>query len=229
MINPAPTPPPSSTVDDAIRSQKSRCRHAALAARRELRHRLVADRAITSTVVGLGDYQQAQTVLCYVSLPEEVATDEIIAISRQSGKQIAVPYCHEGVDLKLFRLDDPSELVPGTFNVREPLSELRLDPSRQIEPFQLDLVIAPGVAFDAHGGRIGFGKGYFDRLLLKATRATFVGLAYEAQLMPAVPVLDHDVRMHCVVTERAVYRQGRRHPTHWLRADHHPAPQGDTA
>ncbi len=222
MINPLPTPPPQPSVDDAIRSQKSRCRHAALAARRELRHRSAADRAITSTVVGLDEYQRAKTVLCYVSLPEEVATDEIIAISRQSGKQIVVPYCHEGIDLKLFRLDDLSELIPGTFNVREPLWELRRDPARHVEPLQLDLVLAPGVAFDAHGGRIGFGKGYFDRLLLKATRAAFVGLAYEAQLLPAVPILDHDVRVHYVVTERAVYRQGRRHPTHWLSADHHP-------
>lgn len=153
-----------------------------------------------------------------------MATEEIIATSRKLGQQVVVPYCHDGVDLKLFRLDDPAQLVPGTFNVREPAPELRRDPSRLVEPLQLDLVITPGVAFDAHGGRLGFGKGYFDRLLRQATRATFIGLAYEVQIVPAVPVLDHDVRVHCVVTERAVYRQGRCHPTHWPGADHRAAP-----
>ncbi len=224
MTNPNPTPPPQPTVDDAIRSQKSRCRRAALAARRQMRHRRAADRAIASSVIGLDEYRQARTVLCYVSLPEEVATEEIIATSRQLGQQIVVPYCHNGVDLKLFRLDDPAQLVPGTFNVREPDLKLRRDPSRHVEPLQLDLVITPGVAFDAHGGRLGFGKGYFDRLLRQATRAIYIGLAYEAQIVPAVPVLDHDVRVHCVVTERAIYRQGRCHPTHWPGADHHAAP-----
>lgn len=219
--NPISSPP---TVDDAIRSQKSRCRRAALAARRQLRHRSAADRAIASTVVGLDEYRQAATVLCYVSLPEEVATEEIIATSRRSGHQIVVPYCHNGIELKLFRLDDHVELAPGTFNVLEPVMELRSDPSRHVDPARLDLVITPGVAFDAHGGRLGFGKGYFDRLLRQATRAVFVGLAYEAQIVPAVPVLDHDVRMHFVVTERAIYRQGRCHLTHGFGADHRAAP-----
>lgn len=220
MTNPNPTPS-HLTVDDAIRLQKSHCRRAALSARRQLRHRSLADRAIASTVVALEEFRRARTVLCYVSLPEEVATEEITATSRRLGQQIVVPYCHNGVELKLFRLDDPAQLVPSTFNLREPDPELREDPSRHVEPLQLDLAITPGVAFDAHGGRLGFGKGYFDRLLRQATRATFIGLAYEAQLVPAVPVLDHDVRVHCVVTERAIYRQGRCHPTHWLGADHH--------
>lgn len=205
---PEPHPP---TVDDAIRDQKRRCRHMALAARRGLRHRASADRVITEHVVGRLEFLRAATLLCYVSLPDEARTDEIILAAQRAGKRVAVPYCLSDGRLGLFRLDHLDDLAPSRFGLREPRGAIREDPARQVLPEDLQLMIVPGVAFDPHGNRLGFGKGYFDRLLRHASEATKIGLAYEVQILPAVPVLDHDVRMDYVITEQAVYHLGRRY------------------
>jgi 5-formyltetrahydrofolate cyclo-ligase len=71
------------------------------------------------------------------------------------------------------------------------------------------MVVVPGVAFDRSGGRLGHGKGYYDKLLVRIRPdAHIVAVAYECQLFPEVPMLPHDVRMHKVVTESAVYTAG---------------------
>jgi 5-formyltetrahydrofolate cyclo-ligase len=74
---------------------------------------------------------------------------------------------------------------------------------------ELDLVVVPGVAFDRAGGRMGHGKGYYDKLLEHARPDTpLVALAFECQLFPEIPAEAHDVFMDKVVTEAAVY-EGR--------------------
>jgi 5-formyltetrahydrofolate cyclo-ligase len=91
--------------------------------------------------------------------------------------------------------------------VPEPKFELRDLPDRQIDPALIDLIIIPGLAFDLHGGRLGYGKGYYDRFLHKTRAiAAKVAVCFECQLFPEIPVLPHDVRMDMVVTENTLYR-----------------------
>jgi 5-formyltetrahydrofolate cyclo-ligase len=66
------------------------------------------------------------------------------------------------------------------------------------------LILVPGVAFDLHGGRLGRGKGYYDRLL-KELRGTTCGVAFDQQVVEAIPVEPHDVRLDHVLT-----------PTRWI-------------
>jgi 5-formyltetrahydrofolate cyclo-ligase len=69
---------------------------------------------------------------------------------------------------------------------------------------QVDLVLVPALAFDARGYRLGYGKGFYDRLLPQLARAERVGLAFELSLLPQLPNEDHDVAVHRVVTEKRV-------------------------
>jgi 5-formyltetrahydrofolate cyclo-ligase len=70
----------------------------------------------------------------------------------------------------------------------------------------LDLVMVPGVAFDLRGGRLGHGKGYYDRLLPRIRpSAPLVAVAFECQLFPEIPMLEYDVFMDRVITEKAIY------------------------
>jgi 5-formyltetrahydrofolate cyclo-ligase len=63
--------------------------------------------------------------------------------------------------------------------------------------------VVPGIAFDVHGGRLGFGKGYYDRFLAQLPATTYrCGLAFSIQMVPCVPHAAHDVRMHGMVTEQ---------------------------
>ncbi len=87
-----------------------------------------------------------------------------------------------------------------------PRLELRALPEKRIDVERVDLVMVPGVAFDRSGGRMGHGKGYYDRLLRNARPdARLVALAFECQLFPEIPMSPHDIWMDKIVTEKAVY------------------------
>ena len=102
--------------------------------------------------------------------------------------------------------DLDADLTPGPWGIREP------DPRRcpPVRPGDVDLVLVPGVAFDAGGGRLGYGGGYYDRLLGTCAEATtLVAAAFEVQMVERVPMGPGDRRVDLVVTERGVYaREG---------------------
>ena len=123
----------------------------------------------------------------------------------EQGKRAVVPYCENG-EIELFLLDSMGELAPHTMGVLEPKGELRGRPDRKIEPPELDLIVVPGLAFDRRGGRLGYGKGYYDRLLHQIRpEATKLAVCFECQLFPEIPVLSHDICMDMIITEKAVY------------------------
>jgi 5-formyltetrahydrofolate cyclo-ligase len=167
-------------------------------------------RRICARFASLEEYAAAQTVMLYVHTRSEVRTQTFLSEAIGAGKRVVVPYCVAG-QLELFHLEDLGELALGTFGILEPKESLRDQPSKRPAIDELDLVMVPGVAFDRDGGRLGHGKGYYDKLLHAARPDTpLVGVAFECQLFPRIPMLPHDVFMNRVVTEKAAY-PGRRH------------------
>jgi len=164
-------------------------------------------RRICDRVAQLPEYAAAHAVMLYIDFGAEVRTRPLLPIARRDGKQIVVPYC-VGDEIRLFCLGDINDLTPGTWGILEPRDQLRGLAERQVEPGELDLIVIPGVAFDRRGGRVGHGKGYYDRLLRHVrTDAALVALAFESQLVDEVPMQPHDIYMDLVVTETAVYRR----------------------
>jgi 5-formyltetrahydrofolate cyclo-ligase len=90
---------------------------------------------------------------------------------------------------------DPTRLARHRFGMLEPAPDLPV-----IDPTTLDLVLVPGVAFDRRGGRLGFGGGYYDRLL-PTTPALRVGITYDECLADTLPCDEHDQRMNWVITQ----------------------------
>jgi 5-formyltetrahydrofolate cyclo-ligase len=84
-----------------------------------------------------------------------------------------------------------------------------------VSPGEIDFILVPGLVFDWEGGRIGYGAGYYDRLLTAwpAPVPPLVAAAFEVQLVPAVPMLAGDRRVDLVVTESGTYPQGGLNPT----------------
>lgn len=122
---------------------------------------------------------------------EAVAEGKIVALPK------FVPSARNYVASRIHDLD--SDLVLGSFGIREPA-----DHCSQIPLNQLDFILVPGIAFDLHGRRLGRGKGYYDQLL-KDVRGRSCGVAFDQQIEPVIPVEPHDVLVNCILT-----------PTRWL-------------
>ena len=188
-----------------LTDSKQAIRRLALDRRAQQADKDALSRQIMFRLFALPEFTAARTVLIYLDVRSEVRTREALPALLASGKQIVVPWC-EHDELALFRLQSFDELMPGAFRILEPRTELRDDPLRRMQANELDLVVAPGVAFDRLGGRLGHGVGYFDKLLAAVRNdATLVGLAFECQIVESVPMEPHDVRLHRIVTEAAVY------------------------
>ncbi len=141
-------------------------------------------------------FQEAQSVLLFAPLPEEVDIWPLVEETVNSGRVVALPCfdadsgIYKSRRVKNLRV----EILSGQFGIREPAIgclEMALD--------DLDLVMVPGVAFDMRGNRLGRGKGFYDRLL-ENFRGKKIGLAYEEQMMDAVPAGKLDVRMDLILT-----------------------------
>ena len=156
------------------------------------RQRLRASAAIFSAVERLPEFRAARTVAVFAALPDEPATDEVLA-RWASTRRVVLPRV-EG-DAMRFYACRPDALVFGAFGILEPQGELPCPAG------EIDLVVCPGVAFTADGRRLGRGRGYYDRYLGDpAFRGFRVGVCYAHQLVDDLPVEPHDVRMDRVIT-----------------------------
>ena len=163
-------------------------------------------KVICERFMALPNYAKAKTVMFYIDVRAEVRTRHSLPAAIGSGKTIVVPWCNDKGELELFRLADMNELAIGMYKILEPKPELRGLPEKQCRAEELDIVMVPGVAFDRRGGRMGHGKGYYDKLLQHARPDTpLVALAFECQLFPEIPVASHDIFMDKIITEAAVY------------------------
>lgn len=143
-------------------------------------------------------FHHARTVFTYVSLSSEVSTD--LLIKKFFGeKKIVVPIV-SGREIHLKELKDGTLFRKGKFGIREPKKSL---PYKKIS--EIDVALIPGIAFDESGRRIGFGGGYFDRLLAKL-HCTTIGLAYEFQIVDKAPARSYDVPVDYIITEKRIIR-----------------------
>lgn len=150
--------------------------------------------AIARRVVALERFASANVVLAFASIQKEVSTAPIVAAAQDQGKMIAFPrVVEEG--LVLFEASG-AELVDGAFGVPEPPVD-----ARAIAPEAVEFAMVPALAVDPRGHRIGYGRGYYDRLLPRLTRAWTCALAYDFQLIAEVPELDFDARVNTIVTD----------------------------
>lgn len=136
-------------------------------------------------------FKKAKFVMFYIAFDGEVNTEEMIKEARKLGKIVIVPVCKKNrITLRPSILEDSTRLKKGPYGVCEPASQ------RPIPLNDLDLVIVPGIAFDAKGNRLGRGKGCYDRFLARLPQDTpTIGLAFDFQILPAVPAHTHDVNV----------------------------------
>jgi len=139
-------------------------------------------------------FKKAKTVMFYIAFDGEVNTQEMIREARKLGKKVVVPVCRKDKTMRPCVLKEGALLKKGLYGIGEPTNREYVSPDR------IDLVIAPGVAFDKKGNRLGRGKGYYDRFLKTLPNGkTCIGLAFNFQILPQVPANDMDVAVHKTV------------------------------
>lgn len=139
-------------------------------------------------------FQAARTVLAYWSMDDEVYTHDFVC--KWAGKKTMLLPCVRGEELDVRYFDGVEKMCPGEgFAIPEPVGELFTDWK------EIDVILVPGVAFDADGNRLGRGKGYYDKVL-RQTEAYKLGVCFDFQFIESVPVEEHDVRMNRVVVSK---------------------------
>ncbi|NOY81041.1 MAG: 5-formyltetrahydrofolate cyclo-ligase [Kiritimatiellaeota bacterium] len=179
---------------------------------RAVRRRLDSDETareserICARVLELPEVRTARAVALYAALSGEVNLKRIIEECQRQGKSMlfprfrAVDRTYEMVQVHEFE----SETVPGFYGIREPRPDLPATPTGLCRDRRTAWIV-PGLAFDGAGGRLGQGGGYYDRLLA-GVKGPKIGVAFQWQLLPAVPTCRHDVRLDVLVTGNRVLR-----------------------
>jgi 5,10-methenyltetrahydrofolate synthetase len=158
---------------------------------------------IVTTILDLPTYQEADFVLAYASFGTELQTDELLRRVLADGKTLVLPRVERG-GLGLYEVRNlAGDLVPGTWGIREP------EPDRcpRADAGGVGFALIPGVAFDRRARRLGYGGGFYDRLLAGGLPegTPLVSGAFEVQILDEVPTDPHDAPVDVVVTEKEVY------------------------
>jgi 5-formyltetrahydrofolate cyclo-ligase len=159
--------------------------------------RRTKSREIGSRLSQLPEYRAASVILFFASFRSEVDTVPMIRQALAMGKRAVLPKV-KGKELALFEIRDfDADVSAGAWGILEPHEKnpVALD--------SMDLIIVPGLAFDERGNRLGYGAGFYDKLLAAFTKTT-MALAFEVQVVPNVPAAAHDVPIQKIVTEKRI-------------------------
>lgn len=162
--------------------------------------------AIAKKLMATAEYQKATAVLFYAAKGNEASTEMLIRKALGEGKLVLLPITNTAAkELEVSEIKDYDlDLKSGAFGIMEPKRKVAVDEK------VIDAVIVPGVAFDREGHRLGYGHGYYDKLLHKLGRKNTdirkIGLAYDFQIIEKLPKEEHDQKMNMIVTESGVIK-----------------------
>ena len=161
--------------------------------------------AICERLLGLPELAGCLGVLAYHATAEEADPAGALSALSALGVRVAMPRVAGPGELGLHWVDEASELAPGAYGILEPSESA---PSVHIG--DIDAAIVPGLAFDSSGSRLGFGGGYYDRLLPLLPHGTpTIGLAFDEQVVESVPVGPGDAAVAIVVTPTRTLRAAK--------------------
>ncbi len=193
---------PPETHGMALREAKVALRTRVLAARDALpdAQRAAAARVITGRLIGLPSFDAARTALLSLAFRSEWQTTGLVEEALARGKEVALPRVETVARMLALHAvrDLATDIEPGYRGIPEPRPTCPL-----VDPAALDWILVPGVAFDRQGRRLGYGGGFYDRLLpLVPARVPRIAAAYDMQVVDAVPSAPHDATVDALITER---------------------------
>jgi 5-formyltetrahydrofolate cyclo-ligase len=187
---------------EAFKQAKAALRQAILARRdaADVESRRRDSQTITQKLCALAAYRAAKVVAAYASFGSEIDTSEFFARILTDRKQLLLPRINRAQRALELRhvVDLGADLVSGVWGIREPAERCPIMSLTKVE-----FMLVPGVAFTASGARLGYGGGYYDRLLASLDRRiTRIAAAFQLQMVDQLPEGPHDQRVDRIVTEK---------------------------
>ncbi len=190
---------------DEIRSAKEQIRKEVIQTVNRLgeKQRAAKTAVIEGKLLELANFLESRVVLLYVEGENEVRTRDLLRKTLALGKILALPaFESERMKPAFFKIDRlEKDLHAGLRGRLEP----RRDRCKPVMAQKIDIAIIPGIAFDEKGGRLGTGRGSYDRLIPELPVTTRkVALAFEEQIVPQVPMEHHDRHVDIIITDKRV-------------------------
>lgn len=157
--------------------------------------KILLGKKLRTQIESFGPFLEANTILLYASMPEEIDTLKFIKKHHNDKKIILPTVCTDTHTLKLYHLENLKELHAGYQGILE-IPHCTKD---TVTPEEIDLCIVPGLAFDLQGNRIGYGKGFYDELL-KRIKAPKAALSYDFQIYESIEASEHDIPIDFIIT-----------------------------
>ena len=140
--------------------------------------------------------------MAYVSMAEEVQLRKIFIDAFKNKKILAIPLIVGKGEMCAVEVPNFDALEVGDFGILTVRKDLR----KFIEPEKINCVIVPGAAFDLNFNRLGLGGGYYDKFLPRAVNAKKIAVAYDFQIVDAVPTEPHDFKVDMIITEKRIIK-----------------------
>ena len=158
---------------------------------------------IIETLSKIKEFKEAKNIAVYLSLPEEVHTIEFTE-KLLHNYFVHVPFINEKKELELSRIENFDNLEIAEYGVLTPKNK------KHSNKGLIDLIIVPGLVFDEKGNRIGYGKGFFDKLLSKLNKKTLkIGLCFDFQIKKEIPAFAHDQKMDLIISEKRIIKNNQ--------------------
>ncbi len=191
-----------------MQARKQALRQRIIAARDNLTPslRMHSSKHIVGQLCGLATYKAARTVLGYLNFGSELASEVWVRQALADGKSVLLPRVNKAnKHLELFQVKNlDGEVAVGAYGIREP----SIEKCQRFEALgEIELILMPGVAFDRKGGRLGYGGGYFDKLLAHLPhRPVLIAGAFAMQVVEEIPQESTDHKIDWLVTENESIR-----------------------
>lgn len=192
-------------VNEALQADKKKMRDAVLLSRDAMSPaaRTSASRAILEKISAMPQYEKAKVVLTYMGFGTEIDTRPFFERIIADGKIAVLPRVDRATQtLILHSARGMSELLTSKYGILEPGTDAPI-----VAVTNVDFVLMPGVAFDRNGNRLGYGRGYYDKLMSTANPALMrVAAGFSCQIVGSVPVGPHDKKVDCIITENEIIK-----------------------
>ena len=174
---------------------KKSLREYAISLRKEITNKKDLETKIRNNILNNQKVINSKNILIYISKDLEVDTKELIKDLWKMNKNIYVPKVEKNI-INFYKINDFKELVIGSYNIFEPITNIKYQYNKK------DLIILPGLLFDKHNNRLGYGGGYYDKYL-ENKKLYKIGICFSNFVVKKIPIDKYDIKMDEIITERS--------------------------